>query len=1242
MALYNVTQTEAGAAYIRNAILTTNSLTITHIAIGDGVLPDGSNPAARTQLVHEVKRIPVQSIHESGGAVLITARLATDSITSDIYQREVGLFSGETLVAYGNAGDQYDFLPAAGHNAAVVKLVSVRLVVGNLATTYSDIDSSDFVTFDALNTRLDTLIKELEDGDFIHVSSDAARMEHLRDYLFEAWYCQLDYGFAARYFDEKAQQQVSGGACSSIRAGGYFGRNLDWTFGEQPTIVVHTDAHAGRFATLGVCGAVTGLTDAMLLSGASCEQTRIIPFMLVDGVNEKGLCVSVNVVPHNDKGDNSEVLPAVQERMRLCTLMLPRFVLDNFATAQAAVEYLRDYVRLYHPATLIGMDYEQHFLICDSAHSYIVEFVDGELCILDASGNPYITNFHVSGVTFNADGGVVTPETQTSAETACTANGITEHGSGLERWNIIAARHATAGTAEGMRELLDTLMYTRSYETSSDPATPRWNTEFVGVRGLRADSPAEYFDDVQHDAGELYTERTRTDGNTWQTVHSSIYDMANGTLRLVVQEDTAHEYTFSMLSLTLDDLPTDGSHHAVTSDGVYKFTTMIAGVLLDEMQSFYDEFDAHRDSANEHMTQQQYGIVHGLETGKLWNPGQTGSVTLSGTNGTGCAISSANSMSRIEVRDTRAVITSPNVPQWIDSGGEPAIYEFVTTKDIDPLSLINRVEAIERGGVSSKGKYVVIGVWGQSNAVGYDESPLTLYDSESSPRVMQVCGDIGDERIETLGYCASNYQDMSTVDSRVTMDRSADAVADAMRTSKVCTKGLQLPLANLVLSVVPDGYGVIIVPCACGGQGVTAFKRGAQKPSASGTDGMTGNVYDTFISRMRFALDANAGNIFGGIIWCQGETDAQNSMQPATYWGHLSDIITAANADLQSYAKRSTRGSISEQDWYFFEWPVHYKDLNTGRAILAELKSHFGSRYVAIPDSTPHNTTLYTSSTAAAHFGQDSYRTVIAPRVFAAMVGNGAFLRCPANVLDDVADRATTDGLRADLNKSNTIISALIEKINELAALHPGDVDPVRILRTLTQEDLLVGSAYSTKKASFSVIGGTLSVTNNGGISVALLPADCTHFEADVTHGVLAIMLACKPGDTSGGAGVFLTKPGNNCRVFVCSTDNKDISNNSAVPGHSWVSDVTNAPMPAGHLTVDLIVTAPQAETGYTHKAIIRHTPNGGESITIIETYLEGGIGNLVEYTEPRIGIFGSWTSQSYGSPITLENCKIS
>ena len=569
MALYNVTQTEAGAAHIRNAILTTNSLTITHIAIGDGVLPDGSNPAERTQLVHEVKRLPVQSVQEDAGAVRITARLATDSITADIYQREVGLFSGETLVAYGNAGDKSDFIPAAGHNAAVVKLISVRLVVGNLATEYTEIDSSDFVTFDALNTRLDTLIQELEEQGVIHVAAethfdaesdkamsgiavneaiaaDAERIEHLRDYLFEAWYGQLDYPFAARYFDAKAPQPASGGACSSIRAGGYFGRNLDWTFGEQPTIVVHTAAHGGRFATLGVCGAVTGLTDARLMSGVRCDETRIVPFMLVDGVNEKGLCVSVNVVPHNDKGDNSEVLPAVQERMSLCTLMLPRFVLDNFATAQAAVEYLRDYVRLYHPATLIGMDYEQHFLICDAAHSFIVEFVDGELCILDASGNPYITNFHVSGVTFNQDGGVVTPETQTAEETACTANGITEHGSGLERWNIIAAGHATAGTAAGMRELLDTLMYTRSYETSSAPATPRWNTEFVGVRGLRADSPAEDFDDVQHDAGEMYTERTRTDGNTWQTVHSSIYDMASGTLRLVVQEDTAHEYTFAL------------------------------------------------------------------------------------------------------------------------------------------------------------------------------------------------------------------------------------------------------------------------------------------------------------------------------------------------------------------------------------------------------------------------------------------------------------------------------------------------------------------------------------------------------------------------------------------------------------------------------------------------------------------------------------------------------------------------
>ena len=1151
MALYNVTQTEAGAAHIRNAILTTNSLTITHIAIGDGVLPDGSNPAERTQLVHEVKRLPVQSVQEDAGAVRITARLATDSITADIYQREVGLFSGETLVAYGNAGDKSDFIPAAGHNAAVVKLISVRLVVGNLATEYTEIDSSDFVTFDALNTRLDTLIQELEEQGVIHVvaethfdaesdkamsgiavneaiSADAERIEHLRDYLFEAWYGQLDYEFAARYCDTKAPQPASGGACSSIRAGGYFGRNLDWTFGEQPTIVVHTAAHGGRFATLGVCGAVTGLTDARLMSGVRCDETRIVPFMLVDGVNEKGLCVSVNVVPHNDKGDNSEVLPAVQERMRLCTLMLPRFVLDNFATAQAAVEYLRDYVRLYHPATLIGMDYEQHFLICDAAHSFIVEFVDGELCILDASGNPYITNFHVSGVTFNADGGVVTPETQTSEETACTANGITEHGSGLERWNIIAAGHATAGTAAGMRELLDTLMYTRSYETSSDPASPRWNTEFVGVRGLRADSPAEDFDDVQHDAGELYTERTRTDGNTWQTVHSSIYDMASGTLRLVVQEDTAHEYTFALSrysasiadalagkqdTLTFDNAPTQGSTNSVTSGAVF---TALAG--------------------------KQDTLTFDI----------------------------------MPLANSQRPVHSGGIRDLLDASIKPGVQQVSTSGDA-------------QDNCSGMTQIALGGVWCRKIAENLQAISMLSRNSDT--------GHIADAYMEI----STDYYFRSNVVRSTNMQTQAKSAwckwdFNAARFVNKATV--------LYIRLVDASGQVLNVNCSV---------------FSSRMQGDTTRVFRIVGGKEQFAN-------FTPLMRFESRTDVDIAKQDVLQLDALPTENSTAfvnSGAVYTYIDMAASSILGDMQAFYDDYWAHCGNTYDEKHVTISQLGVISQLCNGVIGSPGVSGSLTLLQNGVALNSADAFSKV--------EVGNSGVMVTARNVPQWYD--ATGNQLYNIVTEKQIDTEATLARLEQLTSIVNSLAAQTWMLRPLAASDVTTGSAHDGSVSAFSVSDGTLSITNGGGISVQLLPADIKHFEATTTAGQkLAILIAVVPGDTtSGGCGVFLCEPGNSANIAECSSLAQSIGNTAVISG-TYSRPNT---LPAGRLVVDIIDMSikPDAVTGHKHRVRISL-----DNALLLDTYVDAGIGDRAMYTEPRIGIFGAWNRNGV---LTLTDCKI-
>lgn len=155
MALFsNLQLTDAGQQAVNAYILgsTKTPIALTAIAIGDGAKP--ANPAAQTSLVREVKRLAVETSELEKGVLTVTARLSTDTITADITHREIGLFSGSTLFAYANAGDDYDYIPAAGQNTAVVKLITVRITVGTIEVKLETLPADDYVTYAGLEQRV--------------------------------------------------------------------------------------------------------------------------------------------------------------------------------------------------------------------------------------------------------------------------------------------------------------------------------------------------------------------------------------------------------------------------------------------------------------------------------------------------------------------------------------------------------------------------------------------------------------------------------------------------------------------------------------------------------------------------------------------------------------------------------------------------------------------------------------------------------------------------------------------------------------------------------------------------------------------------------------------------------------------------------------------------------------------------------------------------------------------------------
>ena len=149
---------------------------------------------------------------------------------------------------------------------------------------------------------------------------------------------------------------------------------------------------------------------------------------------------------------------------------------------------------------------------------------EGSTCAYPA----YMTNFYLTDVTLNGEGKV-----------DYTGTGVSPHGSGLERYNLIVDNYSNLNTIGLMHQFLITdLKYTNAYSTTISPV---WKTEFVGPTetwgDLTIDRPLSDFQGILEYCRNLYANRSRTgEKNTWQTIHSSVYDMTKKTLEIVIQE----------------------------------------------------------------------------------------------------------------------------------------------------------------------------------------------------------------------------------------------------------------------------------------------------------------------------------------------------------------------------------------------------------------------------------------------------------------------------------------------------------------------------------------------------------------------------------------------------------------------------------------------------------------------------------------------------------------------------------
>lgn len=363
------------------------------------------------------------------------------------------------------------------------------------------------------------------------------------DYLFETtFYDYEEYFEMAQKRFEKFKPQLGG--CSSVQNGMIRGRNYDWTYDESPEFVVHVPAKDGRHASVGI-STLLSITAKEIESNENPDILNLIPYSTVDGINDAGLTVNINVVTFGDKGEF--VMKTEDTSDDICPVMVCRMLLDQAGSIDEALALMKE-MDIFS----LGPDYECHFMISGPQSSQdatfntvVVEFIPDEnkhyqLSVIDNNKNefvdnkPIMTNFYLTGF----DG---------------TEESLTAHPAGYERYLILSESFEQGTTVNGMKELMKKVYFTKAYDAYSDMI---WYSDFTDQEGLtmagRGEkmisgdySKAGDFADYYKSEVETYIKNGRIIGTaSWHTVHTSVYDIENKMLYVIPQEG-GFSYDFS-------------------------------------------------------------------------------------------------------------------------------------------------------------------------------------------------------------------------------------------------------------------------------------------------------------------------------------------------------------------------------------------------------------------------------------------------------------------------------------------------------------------------------------------------------------------------------------------------------------------------------------------------------------------------------------------------------------------------
>lgn len=324
-------------------------------------------------------------------------------------------------------------------------------------------------------------------------------------------------------FDDKCLTvQEYTGSCSVVRNGNFIGRNFDYFYNNVPDFIVRMNAKEGRYASIGVAQTSLFKEADLLSNNINSEYMKLLPNVMIDGINEKGVFVCNNIVS-NEGVKNTGTNPSKEE---MGVWFLARQILDKASSADEAIEIMRNY-------NIVGdlFDIENfHYMIADSSKTYIAEIIGTDLVIEEKTGDDQIMTNFLNNV-----------------------DEMIEFPAGLERYNILKTNYQMGSTFKGMQDLLYKARFSLSFNPNMDPI---WISDAGLFSYEQMQNPEtinayknvlenEFYPGFSYD----FENNIRTDNKEdawWITVHNSTYDIENRSFKIFVQEDYSQCFEFKI------------------------------------------------------------------------------------------------------------------------------------------------------------------------------------------------------------------------------------------------------------------------------------------------------------------------------------------------------------------------------------------------------------------------------------------------------------------------------------------------------------------------------------------------------------------------------------------------------------------------------------------------------------------------------------------------------------------------